>query len=113
MPATGREAKEEDMEQVACTLNRTRMTERCGRWQDVARRAFLERTETEQGLRLGFRNDPGVEAELHELAALERECCAFADWAVAADGDRAVLEVSGTSDEAVAAVRGMFRPLTG
>jgi len=49
-----------------------------------------------------------VEEELHELAALERECCAFADWTV----DGAVLEIRGYSDESAAAVRAMFGSLT-
>ncbi len=53
----------------------------------------------------------GVEAELHELAALERECCAFADWQIRAHPDRIVLDVSGKSPEAVVAVQAMFGAL--
>ena len=68
---------------------------------------------TEHGLRLVFRCDPGVEDELHELAALERECCAFADWSVSASGETVVLEVDGSSVEAVAAVQAMFGGLRG
>jgi hypothetical protein len=100
------------MEQIACTLNNGQMSERRQRWHELAGRAFLERNETERGLRLVFRNDAGVEGELRELADLERDCCAFADWSVSAVNGRAVLEVTGTSDEAVAAVHGMFRSLT-
>ncbi|HET7855335.1 MAG TPA: hypothetical protein VFL41_02650 [Gaiellaceae bacterium] len=43
-----------------------------------------------------------------ELAALERVCCAFADWSLSGDSDRLVLEVTGNTDEAVAAVQAMF-----
>ncbi len=93
---------------VACTLSGETMGERQRQWHDLAVRAFVERVETDCGLRLVFRAEPGVEAELHELAALERECCAFAEWTV----DGAVLEITGYGDEGVAAVKAMFRTLT-
>lgn len=96
---------------VACSLNRGELTERGERWGALAGRAFVERVPTERGLQLVFLRDEGVEDELRELAELERECCAFADWTVGTDGERAVLDVSGSSDEAVAAVRAMFRRL--
>jgi hypothetical protein len=99
------------MEQIACTLDNGQMSERRQRWHELAGRAFVERNETERGLRLVFRNDTGVEDELRELAGLERDCCAFASWAVSAADGRSVLEVKGTSDEAVAAVQAMFRSL--
>jgi hypothetical protein len=95
------------MEQVACTLSDGQMGERRRRWHELAGRAFVERTETPEGIRLTFRADEGVEAELRELAGLERTCCAFADWLVSGS----VLEVTAESDEAVAAVHGMFRSL--
>jgi len=95
------------MEQVACTLSDGQLSERRRRWQELAGRAFVERTEPPVGLRLAFRADDGVEAELRELAGLERKCCAFADWSVSGS----VLDVTAESDEAVAAVHGMFRSL--
>jgi len=54
---------------------------------------------------------PGVADELRSLAALERECCAFARWSVSASGRRLTLEVSGDSEEAVAAARALFPAL--
>ena len=95
------------MEQVACTLNDGQMSERRQRWHELAVRAFVERTETPRGLRLVFRDDDGVEGELRALAALEVECCAFADWSVSGS----VLDVSAGSDEGVAALQAMFRSL--
>jgi hypothetical protein len=97
---------------VACTLNGEAMRERQRRWQALAARAFVERVETGRGLRLVFHSEPGVEAELHELAALERDCCAFADWTVGVAGDAVALEVSAYGDEGAAAVKAMFRTLT-
>ena len=94
---------------VACTLNGEAMSERQRRWHELAARAFVERVETERGLRLVFREEPGVHAELEGLAALERECCAFADWAVGSDCGDIVLEIGGYGDEGAAAVKAMFR----
>jgi hypothetical protein len=54
-----------------------------------------------------FRNEPGVEEELRELARLERRCCAFADWAVGTEDGLAILDVEGAGDETVAAVQAM------
>jgi hypothetical protein len=81
------------------------------RWHQLGARASVEVASTEHGLRLVFRRDPGVEDELRELAALERECCAFAAWTVSAVDGSVVLEISGASDEAIAAVQAMFGSL--
>jgi hypothetical protein len=95
------------MERIACTLNAGQMSERRRRWRELADRAFVSRTETERGLRLVFRDGPGVADELKGLTALERECCAFADWTVGGT----VLDVTGATEEGVAAVHGMFLSL--
>jgi hypothetical protein len=81
------------------------------RWQRLSAAAGVEVAPTERGLRLVFRAAPGVAGELHELAELERECCAFADWAVSDTGGRVVLEVGGRSEEGVPAVRATFGDL--
>jgi hypothetical protein len=96
---------------VACSLGQSDLAERQARWRRLADASLVERTRTDTGLRLVFRRDDGVETELGELAELERECCAFADWTVTADGGRVVLDVSASSAEAVAAVQAMFATL--
>jgi hypothetical protein len=48
----------------------------------LAARAGIDIVASDSGLRLICRADNEVEQELRELAALERECCAFADWSV-------------------------------
>jgi hypothetical protein len=83
------------------------MAERLQRWEVLAADA-LEIEPTKHGLRLAFRAVSGVEAELHALVALERDCCGFANWSVRTDGDRLLLDVSAQGDVAVAAVQGMF-----
>jgi hypothetical protein len=96
---------------VACSLNRDQLVVRSRRWDALAVRALVERAPTETGQRLVFRCEGGVEVELLALAGLEKECCAFADWTVRAAGGQVVLEVRGSSPEAVAAVQAMFRSL--
>ena len=82
---------------------------RAERWRELFARARPTVTQTPLGLRLAFAPAPGVEQELQELAALERVCCAFADWSVSAAGSEVVLEVAADGPEAVAAVHAMFR----
>ena len=52
---------------------------------------------TENRLRLLFRAAPGVEGELRQLAELERDCCAFAQWSVHTRGEEVVLDVTATN----------------
>lgn len=95
-------------EPVACTLGSADLTDRMARWKAVTARAAGERTPTEHGVRLSFTAAPGVATELRELAALEADCCAFATWTVREDSDRVLVDVSGDSPEAAAAVQAMF-----
>lgn len=98
---------------VACSLDQGGLAEREQRWLSLAERAFAGAEGTPDGLWLSFHPMPGVEAELADLARLERDCCAFARWSVRRAGESVVLEVSGASQEAVAAVREMFTQIRG
>jgi hypothetical protein len=81
---------------IACSLSSADREDRAARWQELARTASIEISETANGLRLSFRAE--AETELRALAALERECCAFADWTVSVDGDVAVLDITAEGD---------------
>ncbi len=100
-----------DSTPVACSLGPDDLAERQRRWRALAGRAIIGLVPTGYGLRLRFRDEPGVEAELRQLAALERNCCAFADWAVLADGGAIALDVRGKSADSVPAVQEMFASL--
>jgi hypothetical protein len=96
---------------IACSLGQADLADRERRWHALADRAIIDLAPTGYGLRMRFRAEPGVEAELHQLAALERDCCAFADWAVRADSGVIALDVSGKSADSVPAVQEMFAGL--
>ena len=96
---------------IACSLQEADLAHRQDRWLELGQRAGIEALATSNGLRLRFRAVPGVRAELRQLADLERECCAFADWSVHARGDELVLAVTADSEEAIAAAQPMFGKL--
>jgi len=93
-----------------CTLTKDELATRGGRWRRLSP-TFVTSRQLDDGLRLVFRPEPGVEAELRELAALETDCCAFADWQVHADDCCVMLDVTATDAEAAAAVQTMFGAL--
>jgi hypothetical protein len=98
---------------VACALNRDDLAVRAERWRVLAERAGQGRSLTKTGLRLSFSAAPGVADELHALAALERDCCAFATWVVEPARNRLVLDVSADGEVAVGAVQALFEGLLG
>lgn len=63
-------------------------------WESLGKHALRERQMTARGVRLVFARRPGVQDELRELARLEGECCAFAEWRVEDHGDRLRLHAS-------------------
>lgn len=95
---------------VACSLAQANLAERRERWIGLAGRALGARESTAEGVRLHFRPLPGVAAELEHLAAAERECCAFADWAIERASGELVLTVR-ASGEGAPAVRELFAAL--
>jgi hypothetical protein len=98
------------MNAIACSLNRDDNRDRRARWHTLADRALVRVDATERGLDLVFASEPVVEAELAELAALERDCCSFATWDVEAGDERVVLHVRGDGD-AIPVIQGMFASL--
>ncbi len=63
---------------VACSLTPTDLAGQSARWERIAARALTERAETEHGLLLSVRPEPGAEEELRQLVAVENECCRWA-----------------------------------
>jgi hypothetical protein len=92
---------------IACTLSPTALASRSERWRRLIAGSGLGRAETPDGLRLRFRADRGVAAELADLAAAERECCAWAAWWVES-GDGEIALVVRSSGAGVTALHTMF-----
>ena len=97
---------------VACSLGQADLAGRADRWRALAGHALSRVSATPRGLLLVFGAGPGVAAELEALAALERDCCAFATWSVRADDGEILLEVSGDGESAVTAIQSMFAALS-
>ena len=83
---------------IACGLNGTERAQRAERWHALGGYAVEQ---IDNGIRLRFAE--GVERELYELATLERECCAFADWDVSGN----TIAITADNATAVEAVRAL------
>jgi hypothetical protein len=97
---------------VACTLAADDLARRAARWEALTGRSLMRATRTDSGLRLVFRAGLGVADELRDLAATERECCAFANWSVHEHGTELTLDVTADGADAIAAVQSLFPVLT-
>jgi hypothetical protein len=92
---------------VACSLTAADLAAQRSRWQRLAARAMTGRTDTDRGLRISFRAEPGAEQELRALASAENECCSWATWAVLTGDGALVLDVQAAGD-GIAALHAMF-----
>lgn len=92
---------------ISCTLTTTDLAAQRERWLRLIATSGAAREETASGLRLRFRTDSGAAAELERLAAVERDCCAWATWTVSATPGEVTLDVASSGD-GVAALHGMF-----
>jgi hypothetical protein len=95
---------------VACALTQEGLAAQAGRWERLAARAMTGREQTADGIRIGFRPEPGAEDELRALVAVETECCPWAAWTVQTGPRHIVLDVR-SSAEGIAALHGMFTGL--
>jgi hypothetical protein len=92
---------------VACTLGSADLAAQSARWDRLRRHAEVERIVTADGIRLVFRDSPGMESELQALVAVENECCAWATWTVTRDEGTLALHASSTG-EGIATLHAMF-----
>ena len=83
---------------IACSLSGVERTQRVERWHALG---GYDVEPLDNGIRLVFAHE--VEPELHELAVLERECCAFADWEVSGN----TIAITADNATAVDAVRAL------
>ena len=62
-------------------------------------------------MRLSFRPEPGTAEELRALAAIENQCCPWAEWTVDTSAGAVVLDVR-SSAGGLATLDGMFRSVS-
>ena len=98
------------MTPIACTLTSDDLAKQRDSWHELASTSFVARDETHDGLRLVFRRDPGVAEQLERLLAVERDCCAWADWRLETAESGVVVDVCSRGD-GVAALHTMFTTL--
>ena len=79
---------------VACTLGRGEIRAR-ERELRAAFVALVGSVLTDHGFRWAFRDGPGVETKVRQIAAREAACCAFARFDVRRTEGQIVLEVTG------------------
>jgi hypothetical protein len=90
------------MTEIACTLTGRDLAEQARRWRALP---LVQREETDDGLRVTFAREPGVEEELRALTAVENDCCRWARWNVE-DG---VVLVATSKGHGVQTLHAMFR----
>ncbi len=78
--------------EVRCALGPAEFRNRLARIRDLTHRALRERQR--EGLQLTLAYDAGAAAEVRELVALERACCAFLDFQLDERADRLVLTIT-------------------
>ena len=77
---------------LACTLDAAGQAERAEEIRELCDRSLLGRRVEKELLELRFR--PDAEAQVRDLVARERECCAFLDFEIE-QGDELTLRVRG------------------
>jgi mercuric ion transport protein len=80
---------------VACVLDGRAYRTRVARIHALMDQALIARERLELSVRMRFRRAAGVEADLEELVALERQCCPFLAFAVEKRSGEMVLTISG------------------
>jgi hypothetical protein len=90
----------EQTDVIACVLDGQAYRTRVARIHALMEHELIARERLETAVRLRFRRDAGVEANLEELVALERACCPFLVFALEKLPGEMVLTISGPESAA-------------
>lgn len=88
------DAVQHDELPVACTLSASDGPARLRRWQNLHQSTPPTAQLTNGVLEVHYQPGPEVLAELQDLVAEERVCCAFVSWAVTEDSGQPVLRIT-------------------
>lgn len=73
--------------------------ERLAEYERLFGSALVGRERTGEGIRFRFRDEPGLEAWVRDLATREKACCAFFTFAITSQGDEVWLDASVVDDD--------------
>jgi mercuric ion transport protein len=90
----------ENTDVIACVLDGQAYRTRVARIHTLMEHALISRERLATSVRLRFRLDAGVQENLEELVALERECCPFLVFALEKRPGEMVLTISGPESAA-------------
>jgi hypothetical protein len=95
---------------IACDMTSAPDTafERMLEYRRLFARALVNRERTADGIRFRFRADTGVEAWVRDLAAREKACCPFFNFAITTDGDEVHWDAGVVDDDIARAVLDEF-----
>ena len=85
---------------IVCDMSNAPDTpeERLAEYRQLFATALVSRERTPTRIRFRFAADAGVLEHVQALAAKEKQCCPFFDFAVAVDGDEVVWDASVVDD---------------
>ena len=82
---------------VACSLDSDGQRERLAEWEHLLSEATTA-AKAVDGVRYSFAATDAVEQRVRELAAAEKQCCAFLDFDIARTADAVELGVTSTAN---------------
>lgn len=92
---------------IACTLTSEQKRERMSLIAGLAAEALVGHEPIDGGMRARFRNAPGIEQRVRDLAAAEAQCCASLRFEVHHHASAVLLDITG-SPQAQPVIRAMF-----
>lgn len=92
---------------IACTLTPELQRDRISLIATLVSDALVGHEPIDGGVRARFRNEPGIEQRVRDLAAAEAQCCAFLRFDICHDANAVLLDITG-SPQAQPAIRAMF-----
>jgi hypothetical protein len=85
--------------------------ERLAEYQRLFTQALAGREETPEGIRFRFRDAPGIEEWVRDLAAREKACCAFYTFTITKTGDQVLWDAAVVDNDVARALLAEFYAL--
>lgn len=93
---------------IACTLSPGAFADRSAAWRALMDGWLVGRDRIQGGLRLDFRDAPGVAEAAGELLRLEADCCPWMQGRIAREGPVLSMELTADDPDAAEGLRAAF-----